>query len=63
MDLRLPIGLLFSIFGLLLVIYGAMHAGAGMLRQGLNVDLLWGLVLAAFGIGMLLLAWRGRTRP
>ncbi len=62
MDLRQAIGLLFTFFGLLLSVYGVAHAGAGMVRQGVNVDLLWGVVLAAFGVGMLLLAWRARPR-
>ncbi len=62
MDLRQPIGLLFSIFGLLLIAYGVLHAGAGMLRSGINVDLFWGVVLAAFGMLMLWLAGRARGR-
>jgi len=61
-DLRLPIGLMFSFYGVLLVIYGAVTGGQPMYERslGLNVNLLWGIVLAVFGGLMLLAALRSR---
>lgn len=62
-DLRLPIGLLFSIFGAILVVYGFISP-AETYRQsfGINVNLYWGVVLCAFGGMMLAFAIRARGR-
>jgi hypothetical protein len=61
LDLRWPIGLMFSIIGALLVIYGLMTSGSEMYARclGLNINLIWGLVLLAFGAAMLTMAWKG----
>ncbi len=60
-DLRLPLGLLFSLFGALLVIYGIVSDPAIYARSlGFNVNLDWGLVLLLFGLIMLSLALRAR---
>jgi hypothetical protein len=62
LDIRLPIGLLFSVFGLLLVGYGLLGDPAIYARSlGFNVNLVWGLVLLAFGTSMLAL-WRRSAR-
>ena len=57
-DLRLPIGLLFAVFGVIL-------AGDGLIAHRLvldvNVNLWWGLVMIAFAAVMLGLAARGRN--
>ncbi len=62
LDLRLPIGGLFVILGVLLVGYGVVtasnveqYAKAG----GLNINLWWGLVMLVVGALFLLLARRG----
>jgi formate-dependent nitrite reductase membrane component NrfD len=61
LDLRLPIGLLFSLLGLLLTIAGlAMPRELYQKAMGLNVNLLWGLVVLAFGAVMLALALQAR---
>ena len=63
LDLRLPIGLLFSIFGALLVITGLVtSAEANKQSLGINVNLYWGVVLCAFGAFMLALALRARAK-
>lgn len=63
LDVRFPIGLMFGLFGLLLVVYGLMSNRAIYARSlGINVNLWWGLVLLAFGIVMLVFAVRGLGR-
>lgn len=61
LDLRLPIGLMFSVFGVLLTGFGLVSDRAIYARSlGINVNLWWGLVLLAFGLGMLGLALRAQ---
>jgi hypothetical protein len=61
LDLRLPIGLMFSVFGALLALYGLVSDRAIYARSlGINVNLWWGLVLLAFG--MVMLAFVARSR-
>jgi len=63
LDLRLPIGLLFTVVGLMLTAYGLLADRAIYARSlGVNVNLWWGLVLVAFGVVMLALAWAARRR-
>jgi hypothetical protein len=63
-DIRLPIGGLFSLIGLLLVLFGlATYASPMYVRSlGVNVNLYWGLVMLAFGVLMLFLSFRGRRK-
>jgi putative copper export protein len=63
LDIRWPIGLMFSLIGLLMVIYGvATGSNTEMYARSLNtnVNLYWGLLLLAFGGFMLVMAWKGR---
>ena len=65
LDIRWPIGLMFSLIGALLTGYGAFTASdPEMYKRSLdiNIDLRWGLVLLVFGLVMLFLAWRGRAK-
>lgn len=62
-DLRVPIGLMFGIMGLLLVGYGLLGDQAIYARsEGVNVNLIWGGVLLGFGLLMLMLARLARRR-
>jgi len=62
-DVRVPIGLMFSVFGVMLVAWGLVSDEALYQRSmGVNVNLWWGLVMLAFGAVMLGLAWRGRAK-
>ena len=65
LDVRLPIGLMFSIFGALLTAFGAVSDKAIYERHslGININLKWGLVLLAFGLIMLFFALRRRGTP
>jgi hypothetical protein len=63
LDIRLPIGLMFTIFGVLLSLYGI--AGDKTIYErslGVNINLWWGIVMLAFGLIMLLLGLRGMRR-
>lgn len=65
MDIRLPIGILFSLLGLILAVFG-FFGDPSHYRQSLdvNINLAWGIVLLAFGLVMLLLGRRGmRAAP
>jgi hypothetical protein len=62
-DLRLPVGLMFTLFGLILVGVGLL--GGPELSEkslGINMNLWWGLVQLVFGVSMLVPALRGRKR-
>jgi len=66
LDLRWPIGLMFTLIGALLVIYGAATAANTEMYQhslGKNINLIWGVVLLIFGVLMLLGAIRGKKTP
>jgi hypothetical protein len=60
LDIRIPTGLLFSIIGVILIVYGAFTRGSEMYQKslGININFWWGLALVAFGLVMLALAWR-----
>jgi hypothetical protein len=63
LDLRLPIGLMFTILGTLLTVFGLVSDDAIYARSlGINVNLWWGLVLCAFGVTMLGFAVRAAGR-
>jgi multisubunit Na+/H+ antiporter MnhG subunit len=59
LDIRLPIGLLFSVLGLLLAGFGVFSdKGIYQRSLGLNVNLAWGIVLLIFGLIMVVLGSR-----
>ena len=56
-DLRLPIGILFTIYGVLLAAYGLLGNKEQYARSlGMNVNLAWGIVMLVFGVLMLFFA-------
>jgi hypothetical protein len=60
-DLKIAIGALFTVYGALLALYGVLGDKLQYARSlGLNVNLIWGVVLLVFGLCMLLI--RGRER-
>jgi hypothetical protein len=62
LDIRWPIGLMFTLIGILLTGYGAANA-AGSQSMGININLIWGIVLLVFGVLMLLGAIKGKKNP
>lgn len=61
LDIRLPVGLMFTVFGILLGGYGWLTRRSSVYAQhslGININLWWGLALLVFGLTMLLLARR-----
>ena len=60
-DLRIPVGALFALIGVLLGVYGGATLGQpGTAPTGVPINLVWGLVLLDFGTAMLTLARRAR---
>lgn len=63
LDIRIPIGLLFSILGGILALYGTFTDSALYQRSlGVNINLWWGIILLIFGGFMLALARRSSRR-
>lgn len=62
LDLRIPIGLMFSLVGLILTLFGWKTRGSAIYASSLGIDVnfWWGLVLLAFGLTMFLLGRRGQ---
>jgi hypothetical protein len=65
LDLRIPVGLMFTLTGLILTVFGLKTNGDLALYArclGVNLNLWWGLALLAFGLIMLLFGQRGQKR-
>lgn len=62
LDIRLPIGLMFSLIGVILAIEGFVtQNNVEMYKRSLgwNINLVWGGFLLLFGLFMLVMAWLG----
>ena len=64
LDLRIPMGLMFTLVGAILAAFGISTEGSPIYAKslGINTNLWWGLVLLVFGLCMLLLGRRGQKR-
>jgi hypothetical protein len=65
LDLRIPMGLMFTLVGVILSAFGlATKDRPGFYAQslGIDVNLWWGLVLLVFGLSMFFLGRRGQKR-
>jgi putative Mn2+ efflux pump MntP len=63
LDIRWPIGLMFSLIGVMMTIYGLVTGSKAELYQrslDINVNLIWGIVLLVFGAAMLIMAIKGK---
>ncbi len=58
LDVRVPIGALFTLLGLLLMVYGVLEPGTvvAAFRKGGQINMWWGVVMLVFGIFMLLVS-------
>jgi hypothetical protein len=64
-DIRFPLGLMFSIFGVILTIYGLATIGQHaiyVISLGVNVNLISGIFTLIFGLVMLLFSDPVRSR-
>ena len=64
LDLRIPMGLMFTLVGLILTVFGAATMGNPMYAKSLdiNANLDWGIVLLIFGGTMFLLGRAGQKK-
>ena len=63
LDIRLPIGIIFTIYGGVLIIYGAVADPAIFVNSlGVNIDIWWGAAMLVFGLVMWTLAFRASHR-
>jgi len=62
-DIRFPIGLLFTIVGVLITAYGFFTKGAAMYQRslGININLWSGICLTIFGVLMLAMAFKSQS--
>jgi len=60
MDLRLPIGYVFTIYGVMLTGYGLFTKGDPMYAKSLDIPIntIWGVAMLVFGLVMLFFAKR-----
>jgi len=60
LDIRLPIGMMFTVIGVLLPGYGVVADRSIFIRSlGINVDLIWGSCLLVFGLAFVIAGRRG----
>ena len=62
LDIRWPIGLMFTLIGILVAGYGVVNA-ADSKSLGININLIWGAVLLVFGVLMVAGAMGGQKKP
>jgi len=62
LDIRWPIGLMFTLLGALLAGFGTVKAADSM-SLDININQIWGIVLLVFGVLMLLGAMGGKKNP
>lgn len=65
LDIRLPIGMMFSLLGVMLSGYGFFtKSNVEMYKHSLdiNINIVWGAVLMVFGVYMLISAYRAAQK-
>jgi hypothetical protein len=65
LDIRWPIGLMFTLIGALLALNGVLTGSNTQMYErslGININLIWGVVLLVFGVLMLLGAIAGSKK-
>jgi hypothetical protein len=65
LDLRIPMGLMFTLTGAIMTVWGIKTNGNAELYArslGISANLWWGLVLLIFGLTMFILGQRSQRR-
>jgi hypothetical protein len=65
LDIRWPIGLMFTLIGVLLTGFGIFNRIGSVTKiegQEININLIWGVVLLVFGVLMLVGAMVGKGK-
>ena len=63
LDIRVPLGAMFTLLGVLLTAFGLFGSKAIYQQTlGIDVNLDWGIVLLVFGLAMLFLGMRAEVR-
>jgi hypothetical protein len=64
LDLRIPMGLMFTLVGMILTAFGFATKGSAIYARslGINANLWWGMVLLVFGLTMYFLGQRSQKR-
>ena len=66
LDIRWPIGVIFTIYGVMLILFGAItDPEVFQASLGVNIDIWWGTAMLVFGLFMGGLAYRAsrQNRP
>ncbi len=61
-DIKYPIGLFFTLVGIIITISGLYHKQEVISKLGFNFSLIWGIVMLAFGLIMLGLHYIARRK-
>ncbi len=63
-DIRYPIGLMFTILGVLVTVFGFFTSDSDMYQKslGINVNIIMGILMLVFGIFMLYFALRKKNK-
>jgi len=64
LDIRVPIGLMFGVLGVMLAAFGMFFSDAAIYERslGININIWWGLILLAFGAAMYFFGRRANSR-
>jgi len=66
LDIRYPLGLIFLAIGGVMAIYGVFtraNTALYAISEGMNINLIWGVIMVLFGALMVLLAKRAERNP
>jgi uncharacterized membrane protein HdeD (DUF308 family) len=62
-DLRLPIGIFFILVGIIMIVYAVISpAYVPHIKEHINIDLYWGILLLIFGIPMTFFGWAAERK-
>ena len=64
-DIRFPIGIMFSVLGVLITLFGFITISDSEMylkSLGINVNIIMGIVMLIFGLTMLIMAFRKKKK-